>query len=281
MESWKPPPRIEELFKGTPEHAFTNMNSPTATVRGDFTYPSPKTGPFQLYSLATPNGHKVGILLEELGIPYDAYVVNIGKNEQFRSGFVQANPNSKIPAAIDYDGPDGKPIRLFESASIMYYLCKKHGKFLPSDPRLEQECMNWLFWQMAGQGPMTGNFGHFMVYAPDSEVAARNYGVMRYGMEVKRLCDVLDKHLEGKTYMVGEQYTVADMAIMPWALQLFKGYKHSSGIGAREFLSGDNYGNIKAWVQRLLEREAVQRGIRVCSGSPKPWLEKPLKIARL
>jgi len=143
--------------------------------------------------------------------------------------------------------------------------------------------MNWLFWQMAGQGPMTGNFGHFMVYAPDSEVATRNYGVSRYGMEVMRLADVLDKHLEGTTSMVGEQYTVADMACMPWAYQLFKGYKHSSGIGAREILSADRYSNVKSWLVRLLERPAVQRGIRVCSSSPKPWMDtdKPLKMAKL
>jgi GST-like protein len=216
----------------------------------------------------------VGILLEELGIPYDAHTVNIQKGDQFSSGFVAANPNSKIPAAIDFDGPDGKPINLFESGSIMLYLCRKYKRFLGKNAREEQECMNWLFWQMAGQGPITGNFGHFMVSAADDEIGARNYGVARYGMEVQRLADVLDKHLKDRTYMVGDGITVADMACMPWARQLFKGFKHKSGVDAREFLSADKYKNMKAWIERLLERPAVQRGLSVCSSSPKPWLSQ-------
>lgn len=277
--TWKPPNKIEELYKATSGNNFAAINAPTAGSRTTFEYPAQKTGPFQLYSLATPNGHKVGILLEELDIPYDAYTVNIMKGDQFSTGFVNANPNSKIPAAVDLDGPGGKPISLFESASIMLYLCKKHKRFLPSDPRLEQECLNWLFWQMAAQGPLTGNFGHFMVYAPDKEVGARNYGVARYGMEVQRLADVLNKHLEGRTYMVGEEYSVADMACMPWARMLFVGYKHPSGIGAKELLSSDKYTNVKAWCERILERPAVKRGLKVCSSSPKPWLdEKPSKL---
>lgn len=271
--SWKPPQRIEELYKSTAGNNFAAINAPTAGARTKFEYPEPKTGSFQLYSLATPNGAKVGILLEELEIPYDAYVVNIGKGDQFSTGFVHANPNSKIPAAIDFDGPDGKPINLFESGSIMLYLCRKHGRFLPKDPRLEQECLNWLFWQMSSQGPMMGNFGHFMVYAPDKEVGARDYGVARYGMESQRLADVLDKHLAGRNYMVGEQYTVADMACLPWARQMFVGYKHPSGTRAREFLSADKYKNIKSWIDRLCERPAVKRGLTVCSTKgPKPWL---------
>lgn len=281
MSSWKPPAKIEEVYASLKGNRFENVNKAEADKRSDSEYPAPKTGPFQLYSLATPNGHKVGILLEELGIPYDAHVVNIMTGDQFSDGFLKANPNSKIPAAIDFDGPDGKPIRLFESASIMLYLAKKHNKFWPKDPRLEQECMNWLFWQMAGQGPMTGNFGHFMVYAPANAVDARNYGLARYGMEVKRLANVLNKHLEGRTYMVGEEYTIADMICMPWAFQLFRGYKHPSGVGAREVLSSDQYANIKSWIERLLERPAVQRGLRVCSTSPKPWLDGPMQQAKL
>jgi len=273
--AWKPPQKVEELYAATSGNQFASINRPTAGVRTKFEYPGPKEGPFQLYSLATPNGHKVGILLEELGIPYDAHVVNIGKGDQFSSGFVAANPNSKIPAAIDLEGPDGKPISLFESGSIMLYLCKKHSRFLGKNAREEQEVMNWLFWQMAGQGPMTGNFGHFMVYAPDKEIGARNYGVARYGMEVQRLADVLDKHLEGRTYMVGDDITIADMACMPWARQLFVGYNHKSGVGARQFLSGEKYKNIKAWVARLEERPTVQRGLSVCAGKPKPWLAQP------
>jgi GST-like protein len=274
---WKPPQKVEELYNS----AYYNqgMNRPSAGARTQHDYSSPESGAFQLYSLATPNGHKVGILLEELGIPYDAHVVNIGKGEQFSIGFVTANPNSKIPAAIDFDGPDGKPISLFESGSIMLYLCRKHNRFLGKNAREEQECMNWLFWQVAGQGPTTGNFGHFMVYAPDNEIGARNYGVARYGMEVQRLADVLDKHLEGRTYMVGDDITIADIACMPWANTIFRGMNHKSGIGARQMLSVERYKNIKVWLDMLLERPGFQRGLKVCAGVPKPWLaQNPSKL---
>jgi len=271
---WKPPAKVEALYAATAGNKFAGLNRPTAGSRTQFEFPAPKEGPFQLYSLATPNGQKVGILLEELEIPYDAHTVDIMKGDQFSSGFVAANPNSKIPAAMDFDGPGGKPISLFESGSIMLYLCKKHNRFLGKDPREEQECMNWLFWQMAGQGPITGNFGHFMVYAPDNEIGARNYGVARYGMEVQHLADVLDKHLEGRTYLVGDYITIADMACMPWVNQLFTGYKHKSGVDARQILSADKYKNLKAWVDRLRKRPAVERGLTVCQGSPKPWLSK-------
>ncbi|CAE6932824.1 yghU [Symbiodinium sp. CCMP2456] len=181
-----------------------------------------------LYSLATPNGWKVGILLEELGVSYDAHVVNIGAGQQFSSGFVGANPNSKIPALIDHSGPDGKAIAVMEAAAIMIYLVEKQGSdFYPKDARLRCECLQWLFWQTGGQGPMTGNFGHFKVYAPPSEVDARNYGVARYGMEVQRICSVLDRHLAGygdftgnpglrcqgpRQYLVGDSYSISDMA---------------------------------------------------------------------
>jgi GST-like protein len=269
---WKPPQKVEELFSRV---AGNTINSPTAGPRTKHEYPSPKEGPLQLYSLATPNGQKVGILLEELGIPYDAHIVNISKGDQFSTGFVAANPNSKIPAATDFDGPDGKPINLFESGSIMLYLCKKYGRFLGQDAHQEQECLNWLFWQMAGQGPITGTLGHFMVSAPDNELGARDYGSARYGMEVQRLADVLDKHLEGRDYMVGDEITIADMACMPWAMYLFKGMKHKSGVDARQLLSADKYTNLKAWIERLLERPAVKRGITVCSNSAKPWLAQP------
>lgn len=202
--------------------------------------------------------------------------INIGKGDQFTSGFVGVNPNSKIPALLDKEGPDGKPINLFESASILVYLAEKHGnKFYPTDPRLRAEVMNWLFWQMAGFGPMCGNFGHFMVYAPADKVEARDYGVARYGMEVQRLCSVLDLHLKGRTYVVGEEYTIADMAIYPWFSQLMKGYKHSSGVSANDFLSIEKYTNAIAWADRIAQRPAVQRGVTVCNfaGIGKPWLE--------
>uniref|UniRef100_A0A6B2LER2 Glutathione S-transferase n=1 Tax=Arcella intermedia TaxID=1963864 RepID=A0A6B2LER2_9EUKA len=231
---------------------------------------------FQLYSLGTPNGIKAAIILEELGIDYDAHVINIMTGDQFTSGFVSVNPNSKIPAAVDKEvlNDKGEPLKLFESGSIMLYLADKHKRFIPSDAAHRAEVLNWLFWQMAGQGPMAGNFGHFMVYAPDDKVEARNYGVSRYGMETQRLLSVLDLHLKGRMWMVGEEYTIADMAIFPWVNQLRTGYKHKSGIGAAEFLSVESYGNVIAWANRIAERPAVQRGLTVCTGGKaKPWLE--------
>lgn len=196
------------------------------------------------------------------------------KGDQFGSDFVGVNPNSKIPALVDKEGPDGKPINVFESGSMMIYLAEKYGRFLPEDRRLRAECMNWVFWQMGGLGPMCGNYGHFMVYAPADQVQARDYGVARYGMEVQRLCSVLDQHLAGRTFMVGEQYTIADMIIFTWFNQLLTGYKHPSGVNAREFLSMDKYENAVAWSQRLAQREQVKRGLVVCTdGKGKPWLE--------
>lgn len=201
-------------------------------------------------------------------------VVNIGAGDQFNSYFVNTNPNSKIPAAVDREGPDGLPIELFESGSIVLYLAEKYHQFIPSDPRRKVEVMNWVFWQMAGQGPMTGNFGHFMVYAPPDKVDARNYGVTRYGMEVQRLCSVLNNHLADKEYMVGGEYTIADIMIYPWFKQLMGGYKHNSGIAAADFLTISQYTHAVAWAERISLRPAVQRGMTVCSfkGVAKPWL---------
>lgn len=200
-------------------------------------------------------------------------VCDISKGEQFTSGFVGVNPNSKIPCAVDRAGPGGSPISLFESASIVLYLADKHKQFMPEDFRMRTEVMNWVFWQMAGQGPMTGNFGHFFVYAPKDKLETRDYGVARYGMEVQRLMSVLDKHLEGRTYMVGEQYTIADIVCFPWAHQVLVGYIHGSGRTAAEFLTASQYKNVVAWVERLKLRPAVQRGLTVCkNGVGKPWL---------
>jgi len=169
-----------------------------------------------------------------------------------------------------------KPIHLFESASIVWYFAEKYNRFLPADFRLRAEIRNWVFWQMAGQGPMCGNFGHFFVYAPGNAHDARNYGVARYGMEVQRLCSVLDLHLANRTYMVGEEYTIADIICFPWFHQLRKGYIHKSGISAAKFLSiEEKYPNAIAWANRIAAREAVVRGLTVCSwdGRGKPWLE--------
>jgi len=291
-DEWKPPPKIEGLFeRALRGNAFSGINRPTAGPRTSKPLPRGEAT-FQLYSLATPNGWKVGILLEEMGIDYDAHIVNIGIGQQFTSGFVSVNPNSKIPAAIDYAGPGDKPIALMESAAIMTYLCDKHERFdfFPSNPRLRSEILQWLFWQIGNQGPMTGNFGHFFVYAPSDKIEARDYGVARYGMEVKRLCDVLERHLAGygdfsgtrcektcthRDWLVGNQYTIADMAIFPWAYMLRKrGYDRSGQPRAQDFLSFNEYKHLNRWIDRIASRDAVQRGIRVCSRSPKPWLNK-------
>ncbi|KAH9188179.1 hypothetical protein AeNC1_009840 [Aphanomyces euteiches] len=270
---WTPPNKIEDLFAAAAGNKFASINSPEAGARVQEDLPVGKA-PLQLYSLGTPNGIKVSILLEELGVDYDSHFINISVGDQFKSGFVNVNPNSKIPALLDQEGPDGAPIHLFESASIALYLAEKYNRFLPSSPRLKAEVMNWVFWQMAGQGPMAGNFGHFFVYAPADKGAARDYGVARYGMEVQRLCSVLDKHLEGKTYIVGEEYSLADIICFPWANQLDTGYNHSSGKTAKDFLSFDKYKNIHAWMERIRARPAVQRGLKVCTGGVgKPWLE--------
>ncbi|GAX80767.1 hypothetical protein CEUSTIGMA_g8202.t1 [Chlamydomonas eustigma] len=272
---WAPPAKIEEIFAKTAGNNFSAINAPTAGARTTQDLPV-GSAPLQLYSLGTPNGHKVSILLEELGVDYDAYIINIVKGEQFTSGFVAVNPNSKIPALLDKEGPDGKPINLFESGSIVLYLAEKYKRFMPTDPRLRVECLNWVFWQMAGQGPMTGNFGHFMVYAPADKIEARDYGVARFGMEVQRLCSVLDQHLAGRQYMVGEEYSIADIAIFPWFNQICTGYKHASGIDANGFLTASQYKNVQAWRERILARPAVARGLTVCgfSGVAKPWLEE-------
>ncbi|RHY50673.1 hypothetical protein DYB30_010693 [Aphanomyces astaci] len=271
---WTPPRKIEELYAAAAGNKFASINSPEAGARVQEALPVGSAS-LQLYSLGTPNGIKVSILLEELGVDYDAHFINIGAGDQFKSGFVDVNPNSKIPALLDQDGPDSAPIHVWESASIALYLAEKHRRFLPTSPRLKVEVMNWLFWQMAGQGPMTGNFGHFFVYAPADKGAARDYGVARYGMETQRLCSVLDRHLAGKAFLVGEEYSLADIVVFPWAHHLDTGYIHApSNVSAKEFLSFDKYTNIHAWLARIRSRPAVQRGLTVCTqGVGKPWLQ--------
>lgn len=269
-EGWKPPAKIEELFE-KPELApiAKGMNMPTAGPRSQEPVPM-GNAPFQLYSLATPNGQKIGILLEELEIEYDAHTFNIGKGMQFQKGFVDINPNSKIPCGVDHKPVDGgKPVRLFESASMMVYLAEKHNKFLPSSsqPGKRAECMNWVFWQMAGQGPMTGNLNHFYGAAPPDAKAARDYGVVRYGMEAMRLMDVLNIHLsDGRKYICGEDYTIADMACFPWVQTRRTGPQN-------DFLTMSRWPHLVAWCDRLLERPQVKRGVIVCAGKGKPWLE--------
>eukprot|EP00928_Gymnodinium_smaydae_P079075 TRINITY_DN63097_c0_g1_i1.p1 TRINITY_DN63097_c0_g1~~TRINITY_DN63097_c0_g1_i1.p1 ORF type:complete len:283 (-),score=55.55 TRINITY_DN63097_c0_g1_i1:164-1012(-) len=229
------------------------MNRPTAGVRSEEELPKGEH-PLQLYSLGTPNGMKVTILLEELGIEYDAWKVSIFDLKQFTSGFCAVNPNSKIPAMWDYAPEDGgEPIRVFESGSILQYLAEKYEKFLPSTKRGKVECMNWLMWQMSTAPSIGGGFGHFYKYAP----VKIEYAIDRFSMETKRLMDVLDKHLEGKEYICGSEYTIADMAIMPWVYCIEVFYT------AKEFLQMDGYKNVQRWKESLLARKAVKRGLRV------------------
>ena len=215
--------------------------------------------PLQLYSLATPNGVKVTVMLEELletghtGAEYDAYLINIREGHQFGSGFVDINPNSKIPALMDYSTET--PTRLFESGSILLYLAEKFGAFLPTNFAKRTEAMNWLFWQMGSAPYLGGGFGHFYAYAPFKI----EYCIDRFSMEVKRQLDVLDKHLAKNEYFAGDKYSIADMAIWPWYGAVAKGTVYE----AEEFLSTHEYKNVLRWTDQIAQRPAVQRGRKV------------------
>jgi GST-like protein len=212
--------------------------------------------PLQLYSMGTPNGVKVTVMLEELlalghqGAEYDAWLIRIGEGDQFSTGFVAANPNSKIPALVDRSGP--KPIRVFESGSILLHLAEKFAAFLPAERAERAECLSWLFWQMGSAPYLGGGFGHFYAYAPTKI----EYAIDRFAMEVKRQLDVLDRRLAESEYIAGNTYTIADMAIFPWYGGLAKGWSY----GAGEFLSVQDYKNVQRWADALLERPGVQRG---------------------
>jgi GST-like protein len=228
--------------------------------------------PLQLYSLGTPNGVKVTIMLEELlalgrtGAEYDAWLIDIGKGDQFGSGFVAVNPNSKIPALLDRSGP--KPIRVFESGAILLYLAEKFGAFLPTEAAPRAECLSWLFWQMGSAPYLGGGFGHFYAYAP----MKIEYAIDRFAMEVKRQLDVLDRRLAEYEYIAGDAYTIADIAIFPWYGGLAKGWQY----GAAEFLGVQDYKHVQRWADRLLERPAVKRGRMVnrTSGEPASQLRE-------
>jgi GST-like protein len=234
---------------------FANINRPIAGATHDKELPVGKH-PLQLHSLATPNGVKVTIMLEELlamgfeGAEYDAYLVNIGEGDQFSSGFVDINPNSKIPAMVDHS--TDKPVRLFESASIMLYLADKFSALVPSDPVKRAETINWLFWQMGSAPYLGGGFGHFYAYAPEKY----EYPINRFTMETKRQLDVLDRQLAQTTWIAGDEYTIADIAIWSWYGQLVLGNLYS----AAEFLDVASYTNVMAWAERINARPAVQRG---------------------
>jgi GST-like protein len=237
---------------------FANINRPTAGATHDKELPVGKH-PLQLYSLATPNGVKVTVLLEELlalgknDAEYDAYLINIGEGEQFGSGFVAANPNSKIPALIDRSTTP--PTRIFESGAILVYLAEKFDAFIPKDPSERAECLSWLFWQMGSAPFLGGGFGHFYAYAPEKY----EYPINRYAMEVKRQLDVLDLNLSSRRYLCGDDYNIADMANHAWYGSLVLG----SIYEAQEFLDVTSYTHVARWAAEIQERPAVQRGRRV------------------
>jgi GSH-dependent disulfide-bond oxidoreductase len=234
---------------------FANINRPIAGATHDKELPIGRH-PLQLYSLATPNGVKVTVMLEELlelghkGAEYDAWLIRINQGDQFGSGFVGVNPNSKIPALMDRSGP--KPIRVFESGAILMHLAEKFGAFLPTDAATRAECLSWLFWQMGSAPYLGGGFGHFYAYAPTKI----EYAIDRFAMEVKRQLDVLDRRLADNEYLAGDQYSVADIAVWPWYGALAKGLLYEGG----EFLNVQEYSNVQRWTDAIAGRPAVKRG---------------------
>ena len=264
------PPKVwtwEQPNGGT----FASTNRPIAGATHDAELPRGKH-PFQLYSMGTPNGVKVTVMFEELlaaghtDAEYDAWLISIGKGDQFGSGFVDINPNSKIPALVDYSGD--APLRVFESGSILVHLAEKFGAFLPTDLAARTECMNWLFWQMGSAPYLGGGFGHFYAYAPYK----MEYPIDRFSMEVKRQMDVLDRQLAENPFIAGDEYTIADMAIFPWYGNLALGRQYNAG----EFLDVASYKNVVAWAEKLDARPAVKRGRMVnrTSGEPHEQLRE-------
>ena len=250
---------------------FANINRPIAGPTHDKDLPIGKH-PLQLYSLGTPNGVKVTVMLEELlaaghsGAEYDAWLINIGEGDPFSSGFVDATPNSKIPALVDRSGAD--PIRVFESGAILIHLAEKFGAFLPTETAKRAEALSWLMWQMGSAPFLGGGFGHFYAYAPTKQ----EYPINRYAMEVKRQMDVLDRRLAESEYIAGADYTIADMAIWPWYGALAKGLVYDAG----EFLQVDEYKNVQRWTDQIATRPAVKRGRMVnrVTGDPASQLRE-------
>jgi GST-like protein len=250
---------------------FASINRPVSGSTHDKPLPVGKH-PLQLYSQGTPNGVKVTVMLEELlarghrGAEYDAWLIRINSSDQFGSGFVDINPNSKIPALVDRSGP--APVRVFESGAIVLYLAEKFGEFLPKDPAKRAECVSWLFWQMGSAPYVGGGFGHFYAYAPSK----MEYPIDRFTMETKRLLDVLDKRLAHNEYVAGSEYTIADIAIWPWYGGLVKNRLYD----AAEFLSANDYQNVQRWADAIDKRPAVQRGRMVnrVSGDPSTQLHE-------
>jgi GSH-dependent disulfide-bond oxidoreductase len=271
-------------MSGTPEYTpptvwtnkpalgrFANINRPTSGATHEKELPVGRH-PLQLYSLGTPNGVKVTVMLEELlalghgGAEYDAWLIRINDGDQFGSGFVTVNPNSKIPALLDRSGP--KPIRVFETGAILVYLAEKFGAFLPAEASARAECLSWLFWQMGSTPYVGGGFGHFYAYAPTKI----EYAIDRFTMETKRLLDVLDKRLADNEYLAGDAYTIADMAAWPW----YGGLVKFDQYGATEFLAVHEYKNVRRWADAIHARPAVLRGRMVnrVQGDPSGQLHE-------
>ncbi len=217
-----------------------------------------------LYTWPTPNGHKIHIMLEECGLPYKVHAINIGTGDQFKPAFLKISPNNKIPALVDSDGPDGKPIALFESGAILLYLAAKTGKFLPQSDRAKYDVLQWLMFQMGGVGPMLGQAHHFRIYAPEKI----EYGINRYTNEAKRLYGVMDKQLKNHDWIAGDEYSVADMAIFPWLRSW-----QNQGIDWAD------YPHLKVWFDRIAERPAVQKAVQVLADARKPLLDDKAKKA--
>ncbi|RCW70159.1 glutathione-dependent disulfide-bond oxidoreductase [Pseudorhodoferax soli] len=245
---------------------FANINRPVAGATHDKELPVGRH-PLQLYSLGTPNGVKVTVMLEELlalghsGAEYDAWLINIGEGDQFGSGFVGINPNSKIPALLDRSGP--QPVRVFESGAILLYLAEKFGAFLPTGGAARAECLSWLFWQMGSAPFLGGGFGHFYAYAP-SKI---EYAIDRYAMEVKRQLDVLDRRLAESRYVAGDDYSIADMAIWPWYGALAKGQLYGE---SGQFLQVQEYTHVQRWTEEIAQRPGARRGRMVNRVQGKP-----------
>ncbi len=265
------PPKVWSADKANGGQ-FASINRPTAGATHEKALPVGRH-PLQLYSLGTPNGVKVTVMLEELlaaghaGAEYDAWLIRINEGEQFGSGFVAVNPNSKIPALVDRSG--ASPIRVFESGAILLYLAEKFGAFLPTDLAGRTECLSWLFWQMGSAPFLGGGFGHFYVYAP-SKI---EYAIDRYAMEAKRQLDVLDQRLAQTRYIAGDDHTIADMAIWPWYGQLALGQIYND---ANEFLQVQAYPHLQRWAKEIAQRPAVQRGRMVnrTTGDPAQQLHE-------
>ena len=256
ISSYEPP----EIWKWEMESGgkWAKINRPIAGATHEAELPVGKH-PLQLYSYATPNGVKVGVMLEELlalghsGAEYDAWLIDINEGDQFGSGFVEANPNSKIPALVDYSG--SAPVRVFESGAILLYLAEKFDAFLPSDHAKRTETLNWLFWQMGSSPFVGGGFGHFYAYAPEKF----EYAINRYTMEVKRQLDLLDRVLATRAYIAGDEYTIADIANWPWYGAMVRGLLYDAGA----FLEVESYSHVCRWAMEIAKRPAVQRGRKV------------------